>query len=297
MPRRSNDFQKLIKTIYEQIIPEGGSVTESGMIYDKESGIQREVDILVEYRYAGHDFSFIVECRDRSRNESIEWIDSLVGKTESLNVNKVIAVSSKAFSSSAIRKAQENGIELLTLDKALETDWIHFPIKPGLVIMTDDVFTINDVHYISGGEYHQISELGLDSKVEIEGEILGDLIGLIEYFFKEILGPKIDEYKKENFLEIFKKRADLEKNLLAESEHDWSGVTVLIKSGKRVELSKVKYIVIGNRKSQKLEQEHHVYNEKMISTSSHLDVDGSAINFSIIQDPETKKLHITWKRS
>ena len=107
MPKRSNDFQSLIKTIYDQIVPKGGTVTESGMVYDREAETLREVDILVKYRYAGHDFRFIVECRDRSRTETIEWIDALVGKTKSLNVNKVIAVSSKGFSVSAINKAKE----------------------------------------------------------------------------------------------------------------------------------------------------------------------------------------------
>jgi len=104
MPKRTNDFQSLVKTIYEQIVPTGGGVTESAEVWDKEAGILREVDILVRYEYAGDEFSFIVECRDRSRKETVEWIDGLVGKTKALNVAKVIAVASSGIASSAIKK-------------------------------------------------------------------------------------------------------------------------------------------------------------------------------------------------
>lgn len=165
MPKRSNDFQTLIKTIYEQIVPEGGKVTESGMVYDKDAGSLREVDIFVEYRYAGHGFSFIIECRDRARSESIEWIDAIIGKSKSLNVNKVMAVSSKGFTKSAIKKARENGIETLTLRQAQETDWANFPVRPSLVVMTRDVYYIKDVYYLYGSDYIGINKLGLDSDV------------------------------------------------------------------------------------------------------------------------------------
>lgn len=297
MPKRTNDFQTLIKTIYEQITPEGGKVTESGMLHDKEAGILREVDILVEYRYAGHEFCFIVECRDRSRAETVEWIDNLIGKAKSLSVNKVVAVSKNGFASSANNKAKENGIETLTLEKALETDWVKFPIKPGLTLVTDDVYRIESVFYEFNNKYIPITHLGLDSKVELNGEILGDLRGLIEYFFKENLAPKLDKYKKEHTLEIFKTKEDLEKTLRAEKEYNWSGITIITNLGERIELSKIKYIVVGTRKSMDVEQEHYIFNKKMVSTGKYLEAQDSTIDFNIVQDPETEKIHIKWKRS
>lgn len=296
MPKRTNDFQSLIKKIYDQIVPEGGEVTESGMVFDKEAGILREVDILVKYKYAGHDFSFIVECRDRSRAETVEWIDELVGKTKSLSVNKVIAVSSKSFASSAKRKARENGIETLTLEKAQEVDWEKYPIKPGILVMTDDVYIINDVLYKVGEDYKPITSLGIDSNVGVNGEVIGDVKGFVGNFFKEHIVPHINEYKKNHFLEIFKTKEDVGKTLLVEIEYDWPGIYVLDNKGNKTELKKVKYIITGNRISMDVEQAHHVFNEKMVSTGRHLDADGSAIDFSVIQDPDTKKIHARWER-
>lgn len=296
MPKRTNDFQTLIATIYDQIVPEGGSVTESGMVLDKEAGILREVDILVEYKYAGHNFCFVVECRDRSRSETVEWIDGLIGKTKSLKVNKVIAVSSKGFTASAERKAKENGIDILTLKEANETDWASFPIKPGLILMTDDVYNIHEVFYKLDDGFIPITTLDLESNVEIKGEIVGDLKGLIEYIFKEHLVPQIDKYKKEHFLEIFKSKSDAEKSIIVEREYDWSDIYILSKEGDRIQPKKVKYVVVGSRKTVDVKQQHRVFNEKMVSTGKHLDSDGMAIEFSIIQDPDTNKIHGRWNK-
>ena len=55
MPKRSNDFQSLIKFIYDRITPETGTVTESAMVYDKDAKILREVDILIEQKLSAHD--------------------------------------------------------------------------------------------------------------------------------------------------------------------------------------------------------------------------------------------------
>jgi hypothetical protein len=297
MPKRTNDFQTLIRTIYEQIVPEGGSVTESGMVPDREAGILREVDILVEHKYAGHEFRLIVECRDHSRSQTVDWIDGLIGKVKSLDVDKVVAVSSKGFSRSALRKAKENGIETLTLEEANETDWAKFPIRPGLVVMTDDIYRIHDVLHMHGEEYLPITALGLNSQVEAEGEVVGDLAGVIEYFFQEYLAPQLDKHKKEHFSEIFKTREDVEKPLWAQSEHDWTGICVVSRDGTRTELSKVKFVVFGNRRAMGVEQEHRLFNERMVSTGRLLDADGTTVDFSIVQDPDTEKIHLRWTRS
>lgn len=101
MPERTNDFQRLIATIYDQITANEATVTESAMVFDRDSKTLREVDILVEYRFAHHNFKLMIECRDRARKDTVEWIDSLLGKIGSLEVNKVVAVSKEGFTKSA----------------------------------------------------------------------------------------------------------------------------------------------------------------------------------------------------
>lgn len=122
MPKRTNNFQQLIHKIYECMNDDETIITESGEIWDHDGEILREVDILIERKSPNGCFRCMVECRDRSRKESIQWIDELIGKSRSLNVNKVIAVSSKGFAHSAIVKAKKNKIETHTLIESLLSD-------------------------------------------------------------------------------------------------------------------------------------------------------------------------------
>jgi hypothetical protein len=296
MPKRTNDFQSLVKAIYDQIVPTGGVVTESAEIWDKEAGILREVDILVSYDYAGHEFSFIVECRDRTRKETVEWIDGLVGKTKALNVAKVIAVSSSGFASSAIKKAKENGIEALTLKEAEEQDWARYPVKPGLQVVSDEIYIISQVFFKACDGYRPMGDLGLNSNVELDGEAVGDLAGLIEYFFKEHVIPGVEAYRKQHFLEIFKTKKDIEKTMLVESEHGWPTVIVKDSFGNRIEISRVKYVFTGVRQSMDVHQSHFVFNQKMISMGRHRNPDGSEIDFSLIQDSDSPTLRASWSK-
>jgi hypothetical protein len=295
MPKRTNDFQSLVKAIYEQIVPAGGLVIESAEVWDKEAGILREVDILVSYDYAGHEFSFIVECRDRSRKETVEWIDGLVGKTKALHVAKVIAVSSSGFASSAIKKAKENGIETLTLKEAEEHDWTSYPMKPGLLVVSDEIYFIHQVFYKACDEYRPMEDLGLNCDVELDGEAVGDLAGLIEHFFKQHVIPGVEAYRKQHFLDIFKTKEDMGKPMLVESEHSWPKVDVTDNMGNRVEIARVKYVYTGVRQTVDVHQAHYVFNQKMISVGRHRDP-GMVIDFSLVQDSNSPTLRARWTK-
>jgi hypothetical protein len=138
MPKRSNEFQRLIHLIFEHLAPTA-SVRESAMVM--EAGIptptEREVDILVESEIAGVPFRMAVECRGRGRKDDIGWVDCLVGKYAHLPIDKIVAVSKSGLTPAAIEKAQFHGIEIRTLQAALDADWQkeYVKIAPGALSM------------------------------------------------------------------------------------------------------------------------------------------------------------------
>jgi hypothetical protein len=121
VPARSNDFQRIVKYIYEQISP-GATVTESGVLKERD-GTAREVDILIEWKFAGTDLQIAVECRDYTRQQNIQWVDQLIGKYKDLKVSKIIAISSSKFYMPAKSKAKAHGIEVITVNEALTKNW------------------------------------------------------------------------------------------------------------------------------------------------------------------------------
>lgn len=124
MPKRSNDFQRLVAAIERQLAPLGAVVTESKLIKEKNSDTEREVDIAIESQVGQHRVLIAVECRDRSRPENLEWIDGLIGKYRDLPVEKVVAVSRSGFTRTATKKAKEVNISTVTLEAAIDAKLI-----------------------------------------------------------------------------------------------------------------------------------------------------------------------------
>lgn len=296
MPKRTNDFQELIATIYKQITPEAAKVTESAMVFDKEAKVLREVDILVEYRYAHHDFKLVIECRDRSRKDSVQWVDELIGKSRSLGVDKIVAVSKEGFTQAAQEKAGAYGIETLTVEEAIEKDWGKYPIKPGVVVLSAEKFWLHDVLFKEESQFRSLRDLGLNSVVVKEGVEIGSVRDVFQSFFQQFLLPRIEKKVREEFREIFKTTGDLSKPLYIESDNRLSGFRVRLFNGSEVDISDVKFLIYGIRLVANVETSHIKFNEMMISAGKHIESDGSVLKFSVIQDPEEHKIHVRWER-
>ena len=149
MPKRSNDFQRLVRRIYEQLDSFGAKILESAMLAEIGTDEEREIDILIEYTMPGMDrpTRVAIECRDHNRASDKIWIDALVGKYGSLPVDRVIAVSRKPFTAGAAAKAERAKIETRTLAAALDTDWPEdlFSVDFTTVTHWPEVTTVNVV--------------------------------------------------------------------------------------------------------------------------------------------------------
>jgi len=125
MPKRSNKFQK-IAHLMQRILATGAGVTESALLKDSQTGSSVEVDILIKAEVGGTELNVGIECRDRSRPATVEWVRETKGKHEHLPVNKSVLISSSGFTAEAIRKAKALGIDTLTIDEAESTEWCEY---------------------------------------------------------------------------------------------------------------------------------------------------------------------------
>lgn len=123
MPRRTNDFQSLITLLHRQLAAPDTVVTESALIADPITGQLREVDILIEHLVARYRARIILECRDRSRAATVQWIDELAGKYQNSGA-KIVAVSRRGFTKTALQRATGAGIEAVSVSKAVNRDWL-----------------------------------------------------------------------------------------------------------------------------------------------------------------------------
>jgi tetratricopeptide (TPR) repeat protein len=205
MAKRSNEFQKLVHYIYSKIAAPF-KVSESAMVRENGTGAEREIDILIEGAIAGIEVRIAVECRDRSRTDTIEWIDHLIGKYARLKMNKIVAVSSQGFSKDAERKAAEHGISLLATEDAENVDWAKEIARPFFDVMTHS----HTLLIIGGYDQHNKEILHIDIDHESYKPTHRDALSEAAY-------PALHRY----FHEHVSKHADSQFNGKVMSENTW----------------------------------------------------------------------------
>ena len=141
MPRKGRSFEKLIKLL-EELGTSGLQIKSPDFIKDNITRQLREVDISIRGCVGTHDILVVIECRDRKTKQGVEWIEQISEKTRDIGANKVIAVSSKGFTASAINKAKVKNIDLYTFKEVKSDNVIN------LVEITHTYFCKNIKQFI-----------------------------------------------------------------------------------------------------------------------------------------------------
>lgn len=115
MPKRSNDFQRLVYLVRLNLA-DGATVTESKMMRDRLPRSYREVDIVIEGKVGSQPVVVCVECRDHKRVADVGWIDAMKAKHDRLETNVLLLASSAGFTKEATAVGVKYGIELFTLE-------------------------------------------------------------------------------------------------------------------------------------------------------------------------------------
>ncbi|MGA2222257.1 MAG: hypothetical protein ABSH21_10890 [Verrucomicrobiia bacterium] len=123
MPARTNQFQKLVYEIERQLAPLGAVVEESAMLPERVTGELREVDILVSLDEGHHRVRIGIECQDRSRPATKQWVEAIAKKHEDLGINKTVLISSSGFYAAARRRAESLFVSVLDITGIAKADW------------------------------------------------------------------------------------------------------------------------------------------------------------------------------
>jgi hypothetical protein len=106
MPKRSNQFQRLILATESCLAPAGVVVLESQELTDLTTGDSTEIDVLIEVTIGPYNMRVAIECADRSRPIDLTWMRGIVAKYQHLPVHKVVTVSKGGFTKGALKKAR-----------------------------------------------------------------------------------------------------------------------------------------------------------------------------------------------
>lgn len=106
-------FEKLVAAIH--LIHEPDSRVKWN---DKING--RQFDVSIRTRKGFYDYLTVIECKNASQPVPVKDVEAFVTKSEDINADKAILVSSYGFQSGAEGVAKRHGIELFTLKAIAE---------------------------------------------------------------------------------------------------------------------------------------------------------------------------------
>jgi hypothetical protein len=110
------DLEKIVEVLEKALIGKEFTITRNASLWDEFAETTREIDILISGNIGTHSLKIAIECRDRSRLQDLTWIEQLATKKKNLKINKVIALSSKGFSTPAMKLAESEGIEIRSVN-------------------------------------------------------------------------------------------------------------------------------------------------------------------------------------
>ena len=294
MPKRSNPFQHLMKTIYDAMAKvSGGSVSESAALYEPD-GTPREVDILIESVVLSHNLKIAVECHDRTRKDDVEWIDGLIGKYKNLGVQKIIAVSNSGFTDTAKGKAAANNIEIMTLEQCLDTNWPDEFQKLNVSIFKID-FKPQFVRIL----YHPMKDIQVERTwvlTNSKGLTLGTFDTLFMSYYKESVVSKAKEHIDTQILPSCKVIGDLEKSLDITVPFDVENTYFHDAEGNKYELKKIVFILKGITTVYHGSTDHYKYGNTARISIGTVEADDMTRSFNIIQVAGSKDISVRFEK-
>ena len=294
VPPRTNPFQSLIAFIERAVAPTGAKVTESALVDERASEIERETDVMITAEIGKHPVKIAVECRDHESPQDVTWIDSLIGKYQTLPVDKVVAVSRSGFTTAALAKATAQGIDAITLEDALKRDWPAELAKPELHFLVSNASLRSGRLEFEGPEGvpppDVLRELPV---VDSSGAVKGTVEGFLLEMHKLHGGPSVEEYASQKTKELLQTRGGEDGELGVRVEG--RGMFVQLAEGKRLEIVAINLTEVFTLKTVAARHRYFFYNKTQVTLGA-LDLDADRhLSVAVVQTPERQqKFEVGW---
>lgn len=260
MPKRTNEYQKLVLAISKHFASRTAKVTESAMLYDDSTEQNREIDILIEDEIGGFKIRVGVECTAVNRPLTVAKLEEIIAKHKDCGVHKTIIVSKSGFASTTQVKAAKVGIELINYEAALQKDW---PAEFDLLAGIEPYHVRCELKSSFAITVSEESSLN-DFDLTVDPLVVGHNMTLSEYLMK-ILAEKTVGLMLPPYLNAEKATTDG-----VEFSQSWvfqNGIVIKDKSGRTVEVIAAQPEFIYQRKALFGDRQAGRYNGKLVCSS------------------------------
>ena len=120
----------MITQIYQSLSPKA-TVVHNDSIPGIDSGINRQIDVSVQFREAGCDFLVIVQAKTNSKPLDVNVVGEFASVIKDVRASKGVLICNAGFTKSARKFARSVGINLCSAHDAESKDWrttIRIPV-------------------------------------------------------------------------------------------------------------------------------------------------------------------------
>lgn len=115
-------FEEIVAWI-QKSVHTNAIIKTNERIKDIDTGKLRQVDITIKLSDGPTEFFGIVEVRDRNRPIGVRYVEEISGKKRSVGADAAFLVSKSGFTKTAISKAKQISMRILSYEEAKSEDW------------------------------------------------------------------------------------------------------------------------------------------------------------------------------
>jgi Restriction endonuclease len=111
MERASVELEKLVQRIQQQLAPQA-EVLHNVRLEGRQSGTQRQIDVLVRERIGQYEIKIIIDCKDHREPVDVKGVEEFNGLLDDVGAQKGVLVCPSGFTKTAKTRAEGLQIDL-----------------------------------------------------------------------------------------------------------------------------------------------------------------------------------------
>lgn len=123
MAHKSGKYFEELVTWIQQSVHENAQIIPNEKVPDIHTKKIRQIDISIRLSDGPTHLFVMVEVRDHNKPVDVRYIEEINSKKQSVGANAAFIVSRSGFTKTALEKANYLGIQTLTYEEALKSDW------------------------------------------------------------------------------------------------------------------------------------------------------------------------------
>ncbi|SHE52764.1 restriction endonuclease [Flavisolibacter ginsengisoli] len=162
-------YEETIHRIYNWLAPKS-DVRINDKIFGKDTGIERQIDVSVRDKIAGHEILMIIQVKDHVIPADVKIVGEFSSVIKDVGAQKGILICKSGFTKAAITQAKNLKIDLLSAHEVISDNIIVNHKFPTVLESIDVDFEFRiDIKEIGKGE---------DDKVKLSEEMLRTFLAL-----------------------------------------------------------------------------------------------------------------------